>query len=79
MEYASFDTAGVLHKLTTTEMLLYNFYFYENMLKVVNDREAQTGRLSAIHSIMDIKGYEMNPWTIMFASNGQMAQLAQVR
>lgn len=78
MDYSTFDTVGILHKLTTTEMLLYSFWFYENLLEAVNDREAQTGYRSGIYLLMDVKGYEMNPWTIMFASNGTLAQLIQV-
>lgn len=43
------------------------------MLKMVVEREKMTGKMSGIHHIGDLEGYDMNPYSMLFASSGSLA------
>nr|CTP81039.1 Bm2157 [Brugia malayi] len=46
--------------------------------KTVNVEEQKTGRLSGLRHIIDLNGYEINPFTMIFATNGNLAYFSQL-
>ncbi|KAK5972933.1 CRAL/TRIO domain-containing protein [Trichostrongylus colubriformis] len=56
----------------------YQFWQFEYMLRKVMAQEEKTGRLSAIRHIVDMTGYEINPFTMMFVSSGALSYYSQL-
>lgn len=41
-------------------------------------QEEKTGRLSSLRHIIDLNGYEINPFTMIFATNGTLTYFSQL-
>lgn len=59
---------AIAHAMRTSESIRLQFYEFEHMLRCVNAHEARTGRLSSLRHIVDMAGYELNPFTALFVS-----------
>ncbi len=71
-EFRSIDMQGLMHKFRSSEMLIYHFWLYEELLRMVNEHESRTGVLSALHFVVSMAGYDMNPFGMLFVTSGSM-------
>uniref|UniRef100_A0A183CZS1 CRAL-TRIO domain-containing protein n=1 Tax=Gongylonema pulchrum TaxID=637853 RepID=A0A183CZS1_9BILA len=66
------------HLLRSSQSIRYQFQQFEHMLRRVNQQEEKTGRLSALRHIVDLSGYEINPFTMIFVTNGNLTYYSQL-
>ncbi|MFH4974152.1 hypothetical protein AB6A40_000861 [Gnathostoma spinigerum] len=78
VEYASIDLEGLAHTVSSGFSIKCQFLEMEYCLRRVMEQEENTGRLSGIHHIVDLNGYEMNPWAMLFVSNGNLTYYSQL-
>ncbi|VDK18041.1 unnamed protein product [Anisakis simplex] len=78
LDYATINVEAVAHTIQSSESLRSQFMQFEHMLKRVNKQEEQTGRLSGVRHIIDLNGYEINPFTMFFVTNGNLAYYSQL-
>uniref|UniRef100_A0A914E1E5 CRAL-TRIO domain-containing protein n=1 Tax=Acrobeloides nanus TaxID=290746 RepID=A0A914E1E5_9BILA len=48
------------------------------MLRRVNKQEEESGKLSSLRHIIDMTGYEINPFTMIFVSSGTLSYYSQL-
>ncbi|CAG9540983.1 unnamed protein product [Cercopithifilaria johnstoni] len=78
VEYKTVNVEAMAHTLRSSESIRLQFRQFEHMLKRVNQQEKKTGRLSGLRHIIDLNGYEINPFTMIFATNGNLAYFSQL-
>ncbi|XGW30302.1 hypothetical protein V3C99_009353 [Haemonchus contortus] len=78
IEYATITVESIAHAIQSSQACKYQFWQFENMLRKVMAQEEKTGRLSAIRHIVDMNGYEINPFTMVFVSSGTLAYYSQL-
>uniref|UniRef100_A0A914WN11 CRAL-TRIO domain-containing protein n=1 Tax=Plectus sambesii TaxID=2011161 RepID=A0A914WN11_9BILA len=78
IDYASISVESIAHTLRTSEMCRFQFWQFERMLQAVNEQEKRSGKLSSLRNIIDMTGYEINPFTMLFVSSGTMAYYTQL-
>ncbi|VDK50405.1 unnamed protein product [Cylicostephanus goldi] len=78
IEYATISVEGIACALQSSQVCKYQFWQFEYMLHRVMDQEKNSGRLSSIRHIIDMTGYEINPFTMVFISSGTLAYYSQL-
>ncbi|KAL3989544.1 CRAL/TRIO domain family protein [Acanthocheilonema viteae] len=78
VEYKTVNVEAMAHILRSSESIRLQFRQFEHMLKRVNQQEEKTGRLSGLRHIIDLNDYEINPFTMIFATNGNLAYFSQL-
>uniref|UniRef100_A0A0K0D5Z0 CRAL-TRIO domain-containing protein n=1 Tax=Angiostrongylus cantonensis TaxID=6313 RepID=A0A0K0D5Z0_ANGCA len=78
IEYSTISVESIAHALQTSQACKYQFWQFEYMLRRVMEQEEKTGRLSSIRHIVDMSGYEINPFTMIFVSSGTLAYYSQL-
>uniref|UniRef100_A0AAF5RTT1 CRAL-TRIO domain-containing protein n=2 Tax=Wuchereria bancrofti TaxID=6293 RepID=A0AAF5RTT1_WUCBA len=78
VEYKTVNVEAIAHTVRSSESIRLQFRQFEHMLKRVNQQEQKTGRLSGLRHIIDLNGYEINPFTMIFATNGNLAYFSQL-
>ncbi|KAE9550019.1 hypothetical protein FO519_006769 [Halicephalobus sp. NKZ332] len=73
VEYATISIEGIAHALRSSAACRYQFWQFEHMLKRVNKQEEESGKLSSLRHIVDMTGYEINPFTMLFVSSGNLS------
>lgn len=72
-DYETMDITGIVKARRTSDMLMYHFYLYEQLLRLVNQRERQTGQMSGIDCVIDFAHYDLNPFALLIVNNGQLS------
>ncbi|EYC45138.1 hypothetical protein Y032_0437g1453 [Ancylostoma ceylanicum] len=78
IEYATIAVESIANVLQSSLVCKYQFWQFEYMLRRVMEQERKTGRLSSIRHIIDMTGYEINPFTMVFVTNGTLAYYSQL-
>ncbi|VDM74281.1 unnamed protein product [Strongylus vulgaris] len=78
IEYATIAVEELACALQSSQVCKYQFWQFEYMLRRVMEQERKTGRLSSIRHIIDMTGYEINPFTMVFVTNGTLAYYSQL-
>ncbi|PIC21602.1 hypothetical protein B9Z55_026377 [Caenorhabditis nigoni] len=78
IEYASITVESIAHSLSSSEACKYQFLQFEHMLRKVMEQEERTGCLSSLRHIVNMDGYEINPFTMLFVSSGTLAYYSQL-
>uniref|UniRef100_A0A0N4ZP67 CRAL-TRIO domain-containing protein n=1 Tax=Parastrongyloides trichosuri TaxID=131310 RepID=A0A0N4ZP67_PARTI len=78
IEYATISVDTIAHGMRSSQSCILQFYQFEHMLKCVNKQEAKTGRLSSLRHVIDMSGYEINPFTMLFVSSGTLSYYSQL-
>ncbi|WKY14756.1 hypothetical protein Q1695_000354 [Nippostrongylus brasiliensis] len=78
IEYATITVESIAHALQSSQACKYQFWQFEYMLRKVMAQEEKTGRLSGIRHVVDMNGYEINPFTMVFVSSGTLAYYSQL-
>ncbi|VDM42464.1 unnamed protein product [Toxocara canis] len=84
LDYASINVEAIAHTIRSSESIKYQFLQFEHMLRRVNKqvidsiKEEKTGCLSGIRHIIDLNGYEINPFTMFFVTNGNLSYYSQL-
>ncbi|MCP9262926.1 hypothetical protein DINM_006294 [Dirofilaria immitis] len=69
---------AIAHVLRSSESIRLQFRHFEHLLRRVNQQEKKTGRLSGIKHIIDMNGYEINPFIMILTTNGNLAYLSRL-
>uniref|UniRef100_A0A915JE39 CRAL-TRIO domain-containing protein n=1 Tax=Romanomermis culicivorax TaxID=13658 RepID=A0A915JE39_ROMCU len=77
-DYKTLDMQGLMKSVKSSDMLLYHFWLYEHLLKLVNDQERKTGQMSGHVCVVDMNDYDFNPLTLLFFNSGQMTHYINV-
>ncbi|KAI1706359.1 CRAL/TRIO domain-containing protein [Ditylenchus destructor] len=78
IEYATISVEGIAHSMKSSEAIRYQFWQFEHMLRKVNKQEEKSGKLSSLRHIVDMNGYEINPFTMLFVSSGTLSYYSQL-
>ncbi|TKR81057.1 hypothetical protein L596_014996 [Steinernema carpocapsae] len=78
MEYATINVEGIAHGMRSSDACLFQFWQFEHMLRRVNNQEDKTGKLSSLRHVIDMNGYEINPFTMLFVSSGTLSYYSQL-
>uniref|UniRef100_A0A8R1E3M8 CRAL-TRIO domain-containing protein n=1 Tax=Caenorhabditis japonica TaxID=281687 RepID=A0A8R1E3M8_CAEJA len=78
IEYATITVESIAHSIRGSEACKYQFLQFEYMLRKVMEQEERTGRLSSLRHVVDMNGYEINPFTMLFVSSGTLAYYSQL-
>ncbi|GMT32998.1 hypothetical protein PFISCL1PPCAC_24295, partial [Pristionchus fissidentatus] len=78
IDYASVTVETLAHTEKSSSSVKFQFWQFEYMLRLIMAQEAKTGKLSALHHIIDMAGYEINPFTMLFVSSGTLAYYSQL-
>ncbi|GMT04312.1 hypothetical protein PENTCL1PPCAC_26486, partial [Pristionchus entomophagus] len=78
IDYASVTVETLAHVEKSSSSVKYQFWQFEYMLRLVMAQEAKTGKLSSLHHIIDMAGYEINPFTMLFVSSGTLSYYTQL-
>ncbi|CAI5456232.1 unnamed protein product [Caenorhabditis angaria] len=78
IEYATITVESIAHSIQSSEACKYQFLQFEYMLRQVMKQEAKTGKLSSLRHIVDMNGYEINPFTMVFVTSGTLAYYSQL-
>ncbi|CAI4228254.1 unnamed protein product [Auanema sp. JU1783] len=78
IEYASITVESIAHSIRSSEACKYQFWQFEYMLRRVMKQEEKTGKLSSLRHVIDMHGYEINPFTMLFVSSGTLAYYSQL-
>ncbi|KAF8386089.1 hypothetical protein PRIPAC_75231 [Pristionchus pacificus] len=78
IDYASVTVETLAHTEKSSSSVKFQFWQFEYMLRLVMAQEAKTGKLSGLHHIIDMAGYEINPFTMLFVSSGTMSYYTQL-
>jgi len=78
MEYATINVEGIAHGMRSSEACLFQFWQFEHMLRRVNRQEESSGKLSSLRHVIDMNGYEINPFTMLFVSSGTLSYYSQL-
>ncbi|VDL75446.1 unnamed protein product [Nippostrongylus brasiliensis] len=70
IEYATITVESIAHALQSSQACKYQFWQFEYMLRKVMAQEEKTGRLSGIRHVVDMNGYEINPFTMAMMPAG---------
>jgi hypothetical protein len=73
VEYATITIEGIAHSIRSSAAIRYQFWQFEHMLRHVMKQEEQTGKLSSLRHIVDLTGYEINPFMMIFVSSGTLS------
>ncbi|KAH7714102.1 CRAL/TRIO domain-containing protein [Aphelenchoides avenae] len=78
IEYATISIEGIAHGMQSSQACRYQFWQFEHMLRRINQQEEKTGKLSSLRHIVDMNGYEINPFTMLFVSSGTLSYYTQL-
>uniref|UniRef100_A0A183BK20 CRAL-TRIO domain-containing protein n=1 Tax=Globodera pallida TaxID=36090 RepID=A0A183BK20_GLOPA len=78
IEYRSMSVEKIAHGIRSSESIRFQFWQFEQMLRMVNRQERKSGRLSSIRHVIDMAGYEINPFTTLFVSSGTLSYYSQL-
>ncbi|KAF7635623.1 CRAL-TRIO domain-containing protein [Meloidogyne graminicola] len=78
VEYKSLNVEAIANGIKSSESIRYQFWQFEHMLRRVNKQEKLTGCLSSIRHVIDMTGYEINPFTMLFVSSGTLSYYSQL-
>ncbi|KAM3728532.1 CRAL-TRIO domain-containing protein [Dirofilaria immitis] len=78
VEYKTINVEAIAHVLRSSESIRLQFRHFEHLLRRVNQQEKKTGRLSGIKHIIDMNGYEINPFIMILTTNGNLAYLSRL-
>ncbi|VDK66113.1 unnamed protein product [Onchocerca ochengi] len=78
VEYKTINVEAIAHVLRSSESIRLQFRQFEHLLRRVNQQEEKTGRLSGIRHIVDLNGYEVNPFIMILTTNGNLAYLSRL-
>jgi hypothetical protein len=93
IEYKTISVEGIAHGMQTSQSCRYQFWEFEHLLRRVNEQvsigsfvltkrttlqEEKTGCLSSLRHIVDMNGYEINPFTMLFVSSGTLSYYSQL-
>ncbi|CEF61840.1 CRAL-TRIO domain and GOLD domain-containing protein [Strongyloides ratti] len=78
IEYATISVDTIAHGMRSSQSCILQFYQFEHMLKKVNKQEKKTGKLSSLRHVIDMNGYEINPFTMLFVSSGTLSYYSQL-
>lgn len=78
LDYASINVEAIAQTIRSSDAIRYQFMQFEHMLRRVNKQEEKTGRLSSIRHIVNLTGYEINPFTMIFVTNGNLSYYSQL-
>ncbi|CAB3400786.1 unnamed protein product [Caenorhabditis bovis] len=78
IEYATITIESIAHSIKSSEACKFQFLQFEYMLRRVMQQEEKTGKLSSLRHIVDMNGYEINPFTMVFVSSGTLAYYSQL-
>jgi len=73
VEYATITVEDIAHALRSSAACRYQFWQFEHMLRRVNKQEKETGKFSSLRHIVDMTGYEINPFMMLFVSSGNLS------
>uniref|UniRef100_A0AC34RFE6 CRAL-TRIO domain-containing protein n=1 Tax=Panagrolaimus sp. JU765 TaxID=591449 RepID=A0AC34RFE6_9BILA len=73
VEYATISVEGLASTLRSSAACRYQFWQFEHMLRRVNEQEEATGRFSSLRHVVDLTGYEINPFEMLFVSSGALS------
>uniref|UniRef100_A0AC34RQG6 CRAL-TRIO domain-containing protein n=1 Tax=Panagrolaimus sp. JU765 TaxID=591449 RepID=A0AC34RQG6_9BILA len=72
-EAKTMSLEGAIHSLRSTAACRFQFYHFEHTLRKINEQEDKTGKLSSLRYIVDLNGYEINPFMMLFVTSGDMS------
>ncbi|KRZ22323.1 Ubiquitin carboxyl-terminal hydrolase isozyme L5, partial [Trichinella pseudospiralis] len=78
VDYSTLDMSALLYTQKSTDVLIYHFWKYEQMLRMVNEREAATGQQCTVYAVIDLRQWPFNPLTLLFVNDGQMSYYANL-
>lgn len=78
MEYATINVEALAQAIPSSQSIKCQFLQFEHILRLVNAQEDKTGKLSAARHIVDMTGYEINPFTMLFVSSGTLTYYTQL-
>ncbi|EFP10034.1 hypothetical protein CRE_20818 [Caenorhabditis remanei] len=78
IEYATITVESIAHSIRSSEACKFQFLQFEHMLRKVMEQEERTGRLSSLRHIVNMDGYEINPFTMVFVTSGTLAYYSQL-
>lgn len=78
IEYATITVESIAHSIRSSEACKFQFLQFEYMLRKVMEQEERTGRLSSLRHIVNMDGYEINPFTMVFVTSGTLAYYSQL-
>ncbi|KRZ85423.1 Pre-mRNA-splicing factor 38B [Trichinella sp. T8] len=78
VDYSTLDMSALLYTQKSTDVLVYHFWKYEQMLRMVNEREAATGHQCTVYAVIDLRQWPFNPLTLLFVNDGQMSYYANL-
>ncbi|CAJ0566955.1 unnamed protein product, partial [Mesorhabditis spiculigera] len=78
IDYASITVESIAHTIPSSFTCKCQFWQFEQMLRKVMAHEEKTGKFSSLRHIIDLSGYDLNPFTMLFLSSGTMAYYTQL-
>lgn len=78
IEYATITVESIAHSIQSSQACKYQFWQFEYMLRKVMAQEEKTGCLSSLRHVVDMNGYEINPFTMLFVTSGTLAYYSQL-
>ncbi|CAI2355910.1 unnamed protein product [Caenorhabditis sp. 36 PRJEB53466] len=78
IEYATITVESIAHSIRSSEACKFQFLQFEYMLRKVMEQEERTGKLSSLRHIVNMDGYEINPFTMVFVTSGTLAYYSQL-
>lgn len=78
IEYATITVESIAHSIRSSEACKFQFLQFEYMLRKVMEQEERTGCLSSLRHIVNMDGYEINPFTMVFVTSGTLAYYSQL-
>lgn len=69
---------SIAHSIRSSEACKFQFLQFEYMLRKVMEQEERTNKLSSLRHVVDMAGYEINPFTMVFVSSGTLAYYSQL-
>ncbi|CAD6187324.1 unnamed protein product [Caenorhabditis auriculariae] len=78
IEYATITVESIAHSIQSSQACKYQFWQFEYMLRRVMEQEEKSGKLSSLRHIIDMNGYEINPFTMLFVTSGTLAYYSQL-
>ncbi|KAL3103391.1 hypothetical protein niasHS_002577 [Heterodera schachtii] len=78
IEYQSMSVEKIANGVRSSESIRSQFWQFEQMLRMVNRQERKSGLLSSVRHVIDMNGYEINPFAALFVSSGTLSYYSQL-